>query len=188
MHAFYFSLFDQVIDTSSARGGVLECIELSTMVDFSMGTINLMLRCMTSDAPLHVLWADNQLKPIKVGSSCLWAWREELKENKRTQVRARGDILPKASGRGEQGRRGTRRVGARIQGVQPPSCVTESERLRTARTHTTSCACQACWRNQDRFDTQDPCKSKPKYICLYLPIHVCPPWHLRQAAHGDLEE
>ena len=56
MHVFYFSLFDQVIDTSSARGGVLECIELSSMVDFSMGTIYLMVGYMTSGhGPLHVL-------------------------------------------------------------------------------------------------------------------------------------
>ena len=71
MHVFYFILFDQVIDTSSARGGVLECIELSSMVDFSMGTINLMVGYMTSGhGPLHVLRADDQLKLTKVRSSC----------------------------------------------------------------------------------------------------------------------
>ena len=99
MHVFYFILFDQVIDTSSARGGVLECIELSSMVDFSMGTINLMVGYMTSGhGPLHVLRADDQLKPIKSGQLLVGA-DEEVGESARTQVRARGGILPKAPGR-----------------------------------------------------------------------------------------
>ena len=100
MHVFYFILFDQVIDSSSARGGVLECIELSSMVDFSMGTIYLMVGYMTSGhGPLHVLRADDQLKLTKVRSSCLSDQLEGERQSARTQVRARGDILPKAPGR-----------------------------------------------------------------------------------------
>jgi hypothetical protein len=100
VHVFYVILFDQVIDTSSARGGVLECIELSSMVDFSMGTINLMVGYMTSGhGPLHVLRADLQLKLAEVRSSCWLEQTKEFEESARTQVRARGDILPKAPGR-----------------------------------------------------------------------------------------
>ena len=48
---------------------MLECIELSSMVDFSMGTINLMVGYMTSGhGPLHVPRADLQLKPMKTGA------------------------------------------------------------------------------------------------------------------------
>ena len=99
MHVFYVILFDQVIDTSSARGGVLECIELSSMVDFSMGTINLLVGYMTSGhGPLHVLRADLQLKPMETGAVAGRA-DEGVRQSARTQVRARGDILPKAPGR-----------------------------------------------------------------------------------------
>jgi hypothetical protein len=99
VHVFYFILFDQVIDTSSARGGVLECIELSSMVDFSMGTIYL--------GWVHDLWSWTPARPSgrlatetdKVRSSCLSDQLEGERQSARTQVRARGDILPKAPGR-----------------------------------------------------------------------------------------
>ena len=100
MHVFYVILFDQVIDTSSARGGVLECIELSSMVDFSMGTIYLMVGYMTSGhGPLHVPRADLQLTTDKVERQLLVGALEGERQSARTQVRARGDILPKAPGR-----------------------------------------------------------------------------------------
>ena len=70
------------------------------MVDFSMGTINLMVGYMTSGhGPLHVLRADLQLKLAEVRSSCWLEQTKEFEESARTQVRARGDILPKAPGR-----------------------------------------------------------------------------------------
>ena len=79
---------------------LLECIELSSMVDFSMGAINLMAGYMTSGhGPLHVLRADLQLKLAEVRSSCWLEQTKEFEESARTQVRARGDILPKAPGR-----------------------------------------------------------------------------------------
>ena len=93
MHVFYFILFDQVIDTSSARGGVLECIELSSMVDFSMGTINLMVGYMTSGhGPLHVLRARLATETDENGSSCL---SEKWKEFERAHARRCGLEEPK---------------------------------------------------------------------------------------------
>jgi hypothetical protein len=91
---------------------VLECI--SSMVDFSMGTINLMVGYMTSGhGPLHVLRPDDQLTTLLVGAD------EEVGESARTQVRARGGILPKAPGRSRARPSWYTGVGAGIK--QPPS-------------------------------------------------------------------
>ena len=129
MHVFYFILFDQVIDTSSARGGVLECIELSSMVDFSMGTIYLMVGYMTSGhGPLHVPRADLQLKPMKTGAV---AGRTNSKENDRAHARRCGleeTSCPRRQAAAEQGRRGTRARWCGNKGRAAPVVRHESER------------------------------------------------------------
>ena len=140
MHVFYFILFDQVIDTSSARGGVLECIELSSMVDFSMGTINLMVGYMTSGhGPLHVLRPDDQLTTDKIGSSCL---SEQTKKLERAHARRCGleeASCPRRQAAAEQGRRGTRACWCGNKGRAAPVVCPESERLRaTAHADTSS--------------------------------------------------
>ena len=130
MHVFYVILFDQVIDTSSARGGVLECIELSSMVDFSMGTIYLMVGYMTSGhGPLHVPRGDEQLKPIKSGAV---ARRTNSKENDRAHARRCGleeTSCPRRQAAAEQGRRGTRARWCGNKGRAAPVVRHESERL-----------------------------------------------------------
>jgi len=125
VHVFYFILFDQVIDTSSARGGVLECIELSSMVDFSMGTIYLMVGYMTSGhGPLHVPRADLQLKPMKTGAVAGRSTRRRTTE--RTHAGAGSRRHPAQGARPQQSKAVVvhGRVGAGIKGVQPPLCVT----------------------------------------------------------------
>ena len=125
MHVFYVILFDQVIDTSSARGGVLECIELSSMVDFSMGTIYLMVGYMTSGhGPLHVPRADLQLKPMKTGAVAGRTTRRRTTE--RTHAGAGSRRHPAQGARPQQSKAVVvhGRVGAGITGVHPPLCVT----------------------------------------------------------------
>ena len=126
MHVFYFILFDQVIDTSSARGGVLECIELSSMVDFSMGTIYLMVGYMTSGhGPLHVPRADLQLTTDKVGRQLL-VGPTRRRTTERTHAGAGSRRHPAQGARPQQSKAVVvhGRVGAGIKGVQPPLCVT----------------------------------------------------------------
>ena len=107
---------------------MLECIELSSVVDFSMGAIDLMAGYMTfGHGPLHVPWAYWQLKLVRESSCSLVQPRGS--QSARTQVRARGDILP--NGARPQLSKAVvvyGRVGAGIKGVQPPSCVCQPER------------------------------------------------------------
>ena len=133
MHVFYFILFDQVIDTSSARGGVLECIELSSMVDFSMGTIYLMVGYMTSGhGPLHVPRVDSQLKPTKSRAVACRSTRRRTTE--RTHAGAGSRRHPAQGARPQQSKAVVvhGRVGAGIKGVQPPLCV---HRVRGSQCH-----------------------------------------------------
>jgi len=127
---FYFILFDQVIDTSSARGGVLECIELSSMVDFSMGTINLMVGYMTSGhGPLHVPRADLRLKPMKTGAVAGRSTRRRTTERTHAGAGSRRHPAQWRQAAAEQGRRGTRARWCGNKGRASPVVRQESERL-----------------------------------------------------------
>ena len=109
---------------------MLECIELSSMVDFSMGGINLMLGYMISGhGTLHVLRAYSQLKHVtERGGGCVWSDREV--QGERTHAGAGSRRHPAQGVRPRLSKAVVvhGRVGAGIKGVQPPSCVIESER------------------------------------------------------------
>ena len=142
MHVFYFSLFDQVIDTSSARGGVLECIELSSMVDFSMGTIYLMVGYMTSGhGPLHVPRADLQLTTDKVGRQLLVGQTKEFERAHARRCGLEETSCPRRQAAAEQGRRGTRARWCGNKGRAAPVVRHESERhqCRCARRRPADC-------------------------------------------------
>jgi len=103
---------------------LLECIELSSMVDFSMGTINSMVGYMTSGhGPLHVPRVDSQLKPTKSRAVACWSTRRRTTE--RTHAGAGSRRHPDQGARPQQSKAVVvhGRVGAGIKGVQPPLCV-----------------------------------------------------------------
>ena len=117
------------------------------MVDFSMGTIYLMVGYMTSGhGPLHVPRGDEQLKPIKSGAV---ACRTNSKENDRAHARRCGleeTSCPRRQAAAEQGRRGTRARWCGNKGRAAPVVRHESERLQ--------CRCARrrpayCWGIQD---------------------------------------
>ena len=104
---------------------LLECIELSSMVDFSMGAINLMAGYMTSGhGPLHVPRANSQLKPTKSRAVAGWSTRRRTTE--RTHAGAGSRRHPAQGARPQQSKAVVvhGRVGAGIKGVHPPLCVT----------------------------------------------------------------
>ena len=95
------------------------------MVDFSMGTIYLMVGYMTSGhGPLHVPRADLQLKPMKTGAVAGRTTRRRTTE--RTHAGAGSRRHPAQGARPQQSKAVVvhGRVGAGIKGVQPPLCVT----------------------------------------------------------------
>ena len=94
------------------------------MVDFSMGTIYLMVGYMTSGhGPLHVPRADLQLKPMKTGAVAGRTTRRRTTE--RTHAGAGSRRHPAQGARPQQSKAVVvhGRVGAGIKGVQPPLCV-----------------------------------------------------------------